>query len=68
MLKAVIAAIVTFFISILAEANLAGMINCPGIGTIIGISVMGAFVIYFQEKKWYPEVSDLVSLKKRKTE
>ena len=40
MLKAVIAAIVTFFISILAEANLASMINCPGIGTMIGISVM----------------------------
>lgn len=51
MMKAILAAIVTFLVSIFAEANLASAINCPGIGTMIGISVMGAFIIYFQQKK-----------------
>lgn len=49
--KAVLAAIVTFFVAIFTEALLREQFNLPGIGIMFAVSVMGGFIIYFNEKK-----------------
>ena len=46
MVKAILVAVFTVFIGILAEA----WGEC-GIGCIVSVAVMGAFIIYFNEKK-----------------
>lgn len=51
MSKAVLAAIVSLVLGVLAE-DLAGVRwNMTGIGCMVSVVVMGAFIIYFNDKK-----------------
>lgn len=51
MRKALLAAIVTFAVAIFAEVFLRESFHMPGIGIMFAISVMGGFIIYFNEGK-----------------
>ena len=49
--KAILASIITFVIAIFTEALLREQFNVPGIGIMFAVSVMGGFIIYFNEQK-----------------
>jgi hypothetical protein len=49
--KVFLASIITFVIAIFTEALLREQFNVPGIGIMFAVSVMGGFIIYFNEKK-----------------
>ena len=51
MLKAILAAVVTIIVGIFAEGSWGVLWNMPGIGTMVSVAVMGAFIICFNEKK-----------------
>ena len=51
MLKAVVISVITFFVSLLIEANIGVMWNMPGIGILFALVVMGGFIINSIEKK-----------------
>ena len=51
MLKAILTLIVTLFLGVLAEGTIGTSWNMPGIGAIVATAVMGAFIIYFNDKK-----------------
>ena len=51
MLKAILAAMVTIIVGIFAEYSLGTLWNMPGLGIMVSVVVMGAFIIYFNEKK-----------------
>lgn len=40
------AAIITFIIAILADMIFISLLNWPGIGAIVAICIMGAFILY----------------------
>ncbi len=48
MSKAILAAVITVFIGLLTMSIFTGAIE---VGIIVAIAVMGAFIIYFNEKK-----------------
>lgn len=49
--KIVLASFITFVIAIFTEALLREEFNVPGIGIMFAVSVMGGFIVYFNEKK-----------------
>ena len=50
MAKAILAAIVSLVLGVLAE-GLGTQWNMTGIGCMVSVAVMGAFIIYFNDKK-----------------
>ena len=48
--KAILAAIVSLVLGVLAE-GLGTRWNMAGIGCMVSVAVMGAFIIYFNDKK-----------------
>ena len=48
--KAILAAIVSLVLGVLAE-GLGTRWNMAGIGCMVSVDVMGAFIIYFNDKK-----------------
>lgn len=48
--KAILAAIVSLVLGVLAE-GLGTQWNTTGIGCMVSVAVMGAFIIYFNDKK-----------------
>ena len=48
--KAILAAIVSLVLGVLAE-GLGTRWNMAGIGCMVSVTVMGAFIIYFNDKK-----------------
>lgn len=38
--------VITFFLSVLAEATLGIKLNAPGIGSFVGIAFVGAVLLY----------------------
>ncbi len=71
MSKAILAAIVSLVLGVLAEASVGVRWNMTGIGCIVSVAIMGAFIIYFNDKKqrWtrgykrYKETSGLIEWK-----
>ena len=53
MSKAILAAIVSLVLGVLAEASVGVRWNMTGIGCIVSVVIMGAFIIYFNDKKKY---------------
>ena len=51
MSKAILAAIVSLVLGVLAEASVGVRWNMTGIGCIVSVAIMGAFIIYFNDKK-----------------
>ena len=51
MSKAILAAIVSLVLGVLAEASVGVRWNMTGIGCIVSVVIMGAFIIYFNDKK-----------------
>ena len=51
MSKAIFAAIVSLVLGVLAEASVGVRWNMTGIGCIVSVAIMGAFIIYFNDKK-----------------
>ena len=51
MSKAILAAIVSLVLGVLAEASVGVPWNMTGIGCIVSVAIMGAFIIYFNDKK-----------------
>ena len=51
MLKAIIAALVTIIVGYFGCAIFSGWINAPEFGVVLAVAVMGAFIIYFNDKK-----------------
>ena len=50
-LKAIIAALVTIIVGYFGCAIFSGWINAPEFGVVLAVAVMGAFIIYFNDKK-----------------
>ena len=51
MSKAILAAIVSLVLGVLAEASVGVRWNMAGIGCMVSVVIMGAFIIYFNDKK-----------------
>ena len=51
MSKAILAAIVSLVLGVFAEASVGVRWNMTGIGCIVSVAIMGAFIIYFNDKK-----------------
>ncbi|MCI6023618.1 MAG: binding-protein-dependent transport permease [Oscillospiraceae bacterium] len=51
MSKAILAAIVSLVLGVLAEASVGVRWNMTGIGCMVSVVIMGAFIIYFNDKK-----------------
>ena len=51
MSKAILAAIVSLVLGVLAEASVGVRWNMTGIGRMVSVVIMGAFIIYFNDKK-----------------
>lgn len=49
--KAILAMIVTVIVGYISGAILANWVNAPEWGVILAVAVMGAFIIYFNDKK-----------------
>lgn len=49
--KAILAMLVTIIVGVISCAVFASWINAEAIGVILAIAIMGAFIIYFNEKK-----------------
>lgn len=47
----IIAFIITLVVGVLAEATIGVKFNMSGIGAIIAVAIMGAFIIHIQRKK-----------------
>ena len=51
MSKAILAAIVSLVLGVLAEASVGVRWNMAGIGCMVSVVIMGAFIISFNDKK-----------------
>ena len=49
--KAILAMIVTVIVGYISGAIFANWVNAPEWGVILAVAVMGAFIIYFNDKK-----------------
>lgn len=49
--KAILAMIVTVIVGFMSSAIFANWVNAPEWGVILAVAVMGAFIIYFNDKK-----------------
>ena len=49
--KAILAAIVTLIVGFMGSAVCANWVNAPEWGVVLAVAVMGAFIIYFNDKK-----------------
>lgn len=49
--KAILAMSVTVIVGYISGAIFANWVNAPGWGVILAVAVMGAFIIYFNDKK-----------------
>ena len=49
--KAIFAMIATVMIGVVSSAIFANWINAPECGVVLAVAVMGAFIIYFNDKK-----------------
>ena len=49
--KAILAMIVTVIVGFVSSALFASWVNAPEWGVILAVAVMGAFIIYFNDKK-----------------
>lgn len=49
--KAILAAIVTILVGFVSCSVFANWINAQELGVILAVAVMGAFIIYFNDKK-----------------
>ena len=49
--KAILAMIVTVIVGYICGAIFANWVNAPEWGVILAVAVMGAFIIYFNDKK-----------------
>lgn len=49
--KAILAAIVTVMVGFVSCSIFASWINAQELGVVLAVAVMGAFIIYFNEKK-----------------
>lgn len=49
--KVIFSAIITIIVGFLSTAIFASWINAPELGVVVAVAVMGAFIIYFNDKK-----------------
>ena len=49
--KAILAMVVTVIVGFMSSAIFANWVNAPEWGVILAVAVMGAFIIYFNDKK-----------------
>jgi undecaprenyl pyrophosphate phosphatase UppP len=49
--KAILALIVTVIVGFFSSAFFASAVNAPEWGVVLAVAVMGAFIIYFNDKK-----------------
>ena len=51
--KAILAMIVTIIVGFMSSAIFANWVNAPEWGVVLAVAVMGAFIIYFNDKKQF---------------
>jgi len=49
--KAIVAMIATAMVGFVSSAIFASWVNAPEWGVVLAVAVMGAFIIYFNDKK-----------------
>lgn len=49
--KAIFAMVVTVIVGFMSSAIFANWVNAPELGVILSVAVMGALIIYFNDKK-----------------
>ena len=55
--KALLAMIVTIIVGFMSSAIFANWVNAPEWGVVLAVAVMGAFIIYFNDKKQFSKLA-----------